>query len=130
MCSDPCAKHKDALKNPVFRASRVICSTTSALCASLSWGVLRRGPIMQERQFAGEAEQRTSSWYLSRGDQQWGPLGDRELLLLAERGGLRKDDLLWKPGFELWKPVRSVCDLGATSIPTPAQQAATQDADY
>ncbi len=55
---------------------------------------------MQERQFAGEAEQSTSSWYLSRGDQQWGPLGDRELLLLAERGGLRKDDLLWKPGFE------------------------------
>ena len=85
---------------------------------------------MQERQFAGEAEQRTSSWYLSRGDQQWGPLGDRELLLLAERGGLRKDDLLWKPGFELWKPVRSVCDLGATSNSARAQQETTQDADY
>ena len=56
---------------------------------------------MQERQFAGEAEQSAASWYLSRGDQQWGPLGDRELLLLAERGGLRKDDLLWKPGFEI-----------------------------
>ena len=55
---------------------------------------------MQERQFAGEAGQRTPSWYLSRGDKQYGPLGDRELLLLAERGGLRKDDLLWKPGFE------------------------------
>lgn len=84
---------------------------------------------MQERQFAGEAEQRTPSWYLSRGDKQWGPLGDRELLLLAERGGLRKDDLLWKPGFESWKPVRSVCDLGAMSRPAPAQQAAIQDAD-
>jgi GYF domain 2 len=84
---------------------------------------------MQERQFAGEAEQRTSSWYLSRGNQQWGPLGDRELLLLAERGGLREDDLLWKPGFESWKPVRSVCDLGATSNSARAQQEATQDAD-
>ena len=87
---------------------------------------------MQERQFAGEAEQSASSWYLSRGDQQWGPLGDRELLLLAERGGLRKDDLLWKPGFESWKPVRSVCDLGASPAVAPAraQQAITQDAEY
>jgi uncharacterized protein DUF4339 len=83
---------------------------------------------MQERQFAGEAGQSTPSWYLSRGDQQWGPLGDRELLLLAERGGLRKDDLLWKPGFESWKPVRSVCDLGASPAIGPAQQA--QDAEY
>ncbi len=87
---------------------------------------------MQERQFAGEAEQSAASWYLSRGDQQWGPLGDRELLLLAERGGLRKDDLLWKPGFESWKPVRSVCDLGASPAVAPAraQQPITQDAEY
>jgi hypothetical protein len=42
---------------------------------------------------------------------------------------LRKDDLLWKPGFESWKPVRSVCDLGATSNSARAQQEATQDAD-
>lgn len=84
---------------------------------------------MQERQFAGEAEQSASSWYLSRGDQQWGPLGDRELLLLAERGGLRKDDLLWKPGFESWKPVRSVCDLGASSgITQDAAHLATSEA--
>jgi hypothetical protein len=85
---------------------------------------------MQERQFAGEAGQSASSWYLSRGDQQWGPLGDRELLLLAERGGLRKDDLLWKPGFESWKPVRSVCDLGASPGIAPAQHAIAQDAAY
>jgi GYF domain 2 len=81
---------------------------------------------MQERQFAGEAGQSAPSWYLSRGDQQWGPLGDRELLLLAERGGLRKDDLLWKPGFEAWKPVRSVCDLGES----PAIASVTQEAEY
>jgi hypothetical protein len=85
---------------------------------------------MQEQQFAGKAEQSVSSWYLSRGDQQWGPLGDRELLLLAERGGLRQDDLLWKPGFESWKPVRSVCDLGASPATAPAQQAPAHDAEY
>jgi hypothetical protein len=52
------------------------------------------------------------SWYLARGDKQWGPLADRELLLLAERGGLKTDDLLWRPGFDAWKPVREVCDAG------------------
>jgi hypothetical protein len=65
------------------------------------------------------------SWYLARGDRQWGPLADRELLLLAERGGLKTDDLLWKPGFETWKPVRAVCDL----LP-PTQEAPTEDAPY
>jgi uncharacterized protein DUF4339 len=52
------------------------------------------------------------TWYLARGDKQWGPLADRELLLLAERGGLKTDDLLWRPGFDAWKPVREVCDAG------------------
>jgi hypothetical protein len=52
------------------------------------------------------------TWYLARGDQQWGPLADRELLLLAERGGLKTDDLLWRPGFESWTPVREVCEAG------------------
>jgi GYF domain 2 len=66
---------------------------------------------------AGKSE---PSWYLARGDQQWGPLADRELLLLAERGGLKTDDLLWKPGFETWQPVRSVGDFLPS---TPATQA-------
>lgn len=85
---------------------------------------------MQEHQFVGEAGQRAPSWYLSRGDKQYGPLGDRELLLLAERGGLKKDDLLWKPGFDSWKPVRTVCDLGASATGASAQDAAPQDAEF
>ncbi len=56
------------------------------------------------------------TWYLARGDQQWGPLADRELLLLAERGGLKTDDLLWRPGFDSWKPVREVCDGGELPV--------------
>ncbi|HEX2447937.1 MAG TPA: DUF4339 domain-containing protein [Methyloceanibacter sp.] len=85
---------------------------------------------MQEHHIAGEAEQRvSSSWYLSRGDKRYGPLADRELLLLAERGGLKKDDLLWKPGFEAWKPVSSVCDLGVPAA-APAQAKPIQDAEY
>jgi hypothetical protein len=67
---------------------------------------------MPESAATNGAETRKASWYLARGDKQWGPLADRELLLLAERGGLKTDDLLWKPGFESWKPVREVCDAG------------------
>jgi GYF domain 2 len=84
---------------------------------------------MQERHIAGEAGQSASSWYLSRGNKQYGPLGDRELLLLAERGGLKKDDLLWKPGFDKWQPVRSVCDLEAKPTVAAAKPAAVQGAD-
>jgi hypothetical protein len=62
---------------------------------------------------AAVAETSKPSWYLARGDKQWGPLADRELLLLAERGGLKTDDLLWRPGFDSWMPVREVCDGGA-----------------
>ena len=55
-----------------------------------------------------------------------GPLADRELLLLAERGGLKTDDLLWRPGFASWKPVREVCDAGellGSRSPHPARPA-------
>lgn len=69
------------------------------------------------------AETRKPSWYLARGDQQWGPLADRELLLLAERGGLKTDDLLWRPGFQSWKPVRDVCDAGDLLESPPTQTA-------
>jgi len=85
---------------------------------------------MQEHQFAGEAEQRTPSWYLARGDKRYGPLADRELLLLAEGGGLRTDDLLWKPGFETWKSVHAVCDLGTFPRDTAGQNASHRDVSH
>jgi hypothetical protein len=67
---------------------------------------------MPESAATNGAETRKASWNLARGDKQWGPLADRELLLLAERGGLKTDDLLWRPGFESWTPVREVCEAG------------------
>ncbi|HZJ11074.1 MAG TPA: DUF4339 domain-containing protein [Methyloceanibacter sp.] len=66
---------------------------------------------MQERAVTGDAEKHKPTWYLSRGDKRYGPLADRELLLLAEQGGLRTDDLLWKPGFDSWKSVHAFCDV-------------------
>ena len=87
---------------------------------------------MQERQLAGEADQRAPSWYLARGNKKYGPLADRELLLLAERGGLRTDDLLWKPGFDSWKSVHAFCDvgnLGESASPLPASTPSDEFAD-
>jgi hypothetical protein len=66
---------------------------------------------MQQHQMSAAAAQAASSWYLARGDKQYGPLGNRELLLLAERGELKQDDLLWRPGFSSWKPAREIGDL-------------------
>ena len=85
---------------------------------------------MQQHQLAGEAGRRAPSWYLMRGDKRYGPLADRELLLLAERGGLQTDDLLWKPGFTSWKSAHAVCGVDALrSIPIP-KSVSPQDAEY
>jgi hypothetical protein len=84
---------------------------------------------MQKHQLAGEAARRAPSWYLARGDQRYGPLADGELLLLAERGGLHTDDLLWKPGFTSWKSVHAVCGTTLQSMPTP-KSLSPQDAEY
>ena len=83
---------------------------------------------MQKHQVAGEAGPRAPSWYLRRGDKRYGPLGDRELLLLVERGGLRTDDLLWKPGFSSWKSVHAVCDLKTSPEDTSRKVASTPNA--
>ena len=68
--------------------------------------------------------------YLRRGDRRYGPLADRELLLLAERGGLQTNDLLWKPGFTTWKSVHAVRGVDTLrSIPV-TKSASLEDAEY
>jgi hypothetical protein len=76
---------------------------------------------MQQHQLPAAAAQAASSWYLARGDKQYGPLGNRELLLLAERGELKQDDLLWRPGFSSWKPAREIGDLLGASTSAAAK---------
>jgi hypothetical protein len=79
---------------------------------------------MPEHATGNGAETTKPAWYLARGDQQWGPLADRELLLLAERGGLKTDVLLWRPGFVSWKPVRDVAgELTESRSPQPPSPA-------
>ncbi len=85
---------------------------------------------MQEHQAAETAEASASSWYLLHGGEQYGPLTDRELLLLAERGGLKPEDLLWKPGFDDWKPVHAACGAIAPAAIPAASMAPAQDAEH
>jgi hypothetical protein len=47
-------------------------------------------------------------WHLSRGQEKQSRISDQELLLLAELGHLKPNDLLWKPGFEGWRAANSV----------------------
>jgi hypothetical protein len=57
-------------------------------------------------------------------------LADRELLLLAERGGFQTGDLLWKPGFTSWQSVHAVCGVNTShSMPAP-KISSPQDAEY
>jgi hypothetical protein len=85
---------------------------------------------MQE-QLTGKNGRRTQSWYLARGDKRYGPLADRELMLLAERGGLRTDDLLWKPGFTSWQSLHAVCGAKASaSIGSPLEISPPRDAEF
>ena len=84
---------------------------------------------MQEHQAAETAEASASPWYLLHGGEQYGPLTDRELLLLAERGGLKPEDLLWKPGFDDWKPVHVAYGAIAPATIPAGNMAPAQDAE-
>jgi hypothetical protein len=58
------------------------------------------------------------AWHLSRGNKTHGPITHRELLLLAELGQVRGDDLLWRAGFYGWRTANSLPGL-LTPPPLP-----------
>ena len=66
---------------------------------------------MQQDIAPSDASTRAPGWYLRRDDQEYGPLTDRELAMLAERGGVKTEDRLWKPGFVSWKPIHDIAEL-------------------
>ena len=71
---------------------------------------------LQERGTGSMAQAHSKRvWHLSRRDERPCVLSDQELLLLAELGHLRADDLLWRPGFDGYRAVRSL--LGQITIP-------------
>ena len=76
---------------------------------------------MQKRVGEVEAGDAESTWYLTRGGEQLGPLTGRELSLFAEGGNFKPGDLVWTAGFDAWKPADAVFGLA------PASEAGTQE---
>ena len=58
-----------------------------------------------------EQSPQNQSWYFAREGKQHGPYTGTDIMRLAQIGELRADDLIWRPGFETWKPVHSVAGL-------------------
>jgi GYF domain 2 len=60
-------------------------------------------------------------WYLARDGKQHGPLTHLEMTKLVELGHLRTADLVWRPGFDNWRPAPTVFDFApAPPPPKPA----------
>ena len=94
---------------------------------------------MQGQLNGKHAPAREPGWYLARGGKEYGPLTDRELAMLSHGGNLKKNDLLWKHGFEEWRPANDVLPLaqeappseplaatGAAKSPNPDQRKASR----
>ena len=52
-------------------------------------------------------------WYVSRNEQEYGPLPLGDLAKFAKRGLLLKDDWIWKPGLDSWIAASEVSELFA-----------------
>ena len=62
-------------------------------------------------------------WYLARDGQQYGPLSDAELAKFIELGHLQPTDLLWREGFQDWRPAMVVFPPRRPAAARPAPQA-------
>ena len=58
-------------------------------------------------------------WHLLRTGERPCVVSDQELLVLAELGHLRADDLLWRPDFHVYRTVRSLLGHGRVA-PAPS----------
>lgn len=69
-----------------------------------------------------------TEWYLARDGHQHGPLSDAELRKFVELGHMRDSDLVWRAGFDQWRPILEVFPprrpeiLAASASPTGATE--------
>lgn len=64
-------------------------------------------------------------WYIAREGKQHGPLSDPEMRTFIAQGHLKPTDLIWRPGFDDWRPAPAVFSLKGpepTSQPPPASR--------
>jgi hypothetical protein len=75
----------------------------------------------------------TSQWFYGRDGVQQGPISGDELKRLAESGGLRPHDLVWREGMPQWQPAQQVPGLFAAPAgppPIPARPGAGAPAPH
>lgn len=46
-------------------------------------------------------------WWYEIDREQYGPVSEQEITQLLDNGSLKKENLVWKDGFENWMPIRS-----------------------
>jgi hypothetical protein len=66
----------------------------------------------------------SSEWYLARDGQQHGPISAPEMEKIIELGYLLPTDLVWRQGFDDWKPAAEAFPKKAEASPAPAPPAA------
>lgn len=70
-------------------------------------------------------------WYYARNGEKFGPLTPAQLKQAAMDGTLRRDDLLWRQGFDNWRPAGQAKGLfpamDAAASATPAPRPAVQN---
>jgi GYF domain 2 len=79
--------------------------------------VLGEGKRMRDDLEGWAQEKSVINWYIARDGQQYGPLNELEVQKYIELGHLLVTDLLWRDGFQDWRPADEVFTLGKR-IPT------------
>lgn len=60
-----------------------------------------------------------AQWYYSKGDQEFGPVDEKVVLDLIERGEISPDDDVWKEGMPEWIRAGEVPELFGSDPPAP-----------
>src|ERR1700716_1512969 len=47
-----------------------------------------------------------NEWFYARDGQKFGPVSGKRLKELATIGVLRRNDLIWSPGYTMWRPAK------------------------
>jgi hypothetical protein len=58
-------------------------------------------------------------FYLGADDEQCGPVTRAQLVALVQQGHVPDAALVWRPGYEGWRPIRTVEELKATGAKSP-----------
>lgn len=61
----------------------------------------------------------TQTWYYARNGNRYGPVSPEALRQLAQEGGLKPEDLVWREGLDDWVPAARLKGVFPSSAPSP-----------